>query len=143
MAQEIIEAIRKAEIAAEVDEKEASKQAELIIAEAKEQAKADKTARIQAANAARQQADAAARAQVEQMMEAAKAEMEAEGERLRKAARARQQQAVQAILEELLEEGGVWIGSSAYEKNADLRLEKRPQRNPGMPAAPGGSGDQR
>ena len=102
MAQEIIEAIRKAEIAAEVDEKEASKQAELIIAGAEEQAKADKTARIQAANAARQQADAAARAQVEQMMEAAKAEMEAEGERLRKAARARQQQAVQAILEELL-----------------------------------------
>ena len=74
MAQETIDAIRQAEAAAEATEKNAVKQAEAIVAEAKAQGVQLKADMTSAAREAAARAEEDAKAQGEQMMQAAQAE---------------------------------------------------------------------
>lgn len=102
MAQETIDAIRQAEAAAEAAEKDAVKQAEEILAEAKAQGLQMKADMTRSAREAAARAEEDAKAQGEQMMQAAGTEEVKELENLRSAVAEKQQQAVKVILSELL-----------------------------------------
>ncbi|MCC8027015.1 MAG: hypothetical protein LIP16_17165 [Clostridium sp.] len=102
MAQETIDAIRKAEAAAEAEEKDAAKAAEEIVAQARIQAaelKADMTRRAREAAAGREED---AKTQGEAMIQAARTEEVSELENLRSQVAGKQEQAVKLILSELL-----------------------------------------
>ncbi|ANU46644.1 hypothetical protein ADH76_24245 [Enterocloster clostridioformis] len=102
LAQETIDAIRQAETAAEAAEKEAVKEAEAIVAEAKAQAAQMKAAMTKSARESAVGAEEDAKAQSEQMMQAAGAEEGKDLEALQKAVAEKQQKAVEVILSELL-----------------------------------------
>lgn len=102
MAQETIDAIRQAETAAEAAEKEAVKEAEAIVAEAKVQAAQMKAEMTKSAREGAVGAEEDAKAQSEQMMQAAGAEVGKDLEALQKAVAEKQQKAVEVILSELL-----------------------------------------
>ena len=87
---------------AEAAEKDAVKQAEAIVAEAKAQGVQLKADMTSAAREAAARAEEDAKAQGEQMMQAAQAEEVKELENLRSAVAAKQDQAVKVILSELL-----------------------------------------
>lgn len=102
MAQETIDAIRKAEAAAEAAEKDASKEAEEIVVQARAQAaelKADMTRTAREAAARREEE---ARLKGEAMMQTALTEEVSELEALRSQVAGKQEQAVKQILAELL-----------------------------------------
>ena len=102
MAQETIDAIRQAEGTAESAEKDAMKQAEAIVAEAKAQGGRLKADMTNAAREAAARAEEEAKAQGEHLMQAADAEEVKDLEALQGVVTAKQQQAVKVILSELL-----------------------------------------
>lgn len=102
MAQKTIDAIRKAEGAAEAAQKSAVKEAEEILVQARAQAtelKGDMTRKAREAAARREEE---ARTQGEAMMQTAGAKEQSELEALRSQAAGRQEQAVKQILSDLL-----------------------------------------
>lgn len=102
LAQETIDAIRKAEAAAEAAEKDAVKEAEEIVVRARAQAAeliADMTRKARELAAVR---EADARTQGEAMMQTAQTEEVSELEALRSQVASKREQAVKQILAELL-----------------------------------------
>lgn len=102
MAQETIDVIRQAEEAAEAAEKDAVKQAEAIVAEAKARGGQLRAEMASAAREAAARAEEDAKAQGEQMMQAAGTEELKELEVLRSLVAEKQEKAVRVILSELL-----------------------------------------
>lgn len=102
MAKETIDVIRQAEAAAEIVEKDAAKQAEAIVAEAKARGGQLRADLVKAAREAAARAEEEAKAQGGQMMQAAGAEEAKELEALENAVAEKQQKAVEVILAELL-----------------------------------------
>lgn len=103
MALETIDAVRKAELAADQTEKEAAAQAEQIIAKARQQAK---ELVEQLTLSAREQATRdlqEARREGEALSAAAAAEVLGERKTLQESAKAKEPQAIAAILSELID----------------------------------------
>ena len=102
MVQETIDAIRQAEKTAEQREMEAGREAEQIIADAKAQAASMKADLTRQAREKAVQAEAAAKTQADQIMEDADQAQDQELGALRSAVTDKSDQAVKAVLAELL-----------------------------------------
>lgn len=102
MVQETIDTIRQAEQAAEQREMEAGREAEQIIADAKAQAASIKTDLTRQAREKAAQTEAAAKARADQIMVDAEQAQDQELGALRSAVTDKSDQAVKAVLAELL-----------------------------------------
>lgn len=102
MAKETIDAVRQAELTAEQTERAAAQEADRIVAKAKLDAKQTVTDLTKNAKEKALAELAAARAQGDELVAKAVAEVQEDCRRLREAAAAKQAQATEAILAELI-----------------------------------------